>query len=131
MRAPDEDRVVEDDPVWDLVDRAAPRAAGALFTRNVMREVRLASERSLPWWKQLITPKPILAGSLAAVTVAILITVDSDEPGQTAVTEPAPAPMAELQAPQLDTLLEEEMLSQAAEDPAAFSDEALVTLLNQ
>jgi hypothetical protein len=94
-----------------------------------MREVRLSDEIRPPWWRQLLTPRPILAGSLAALTAAILIWGVPKETAQIATKDPRTEEATEPQALQLDALLEEEMLSQAAEDPTAFSDEALVALL--
>ncbi|MBL50267.1 MAG: hypothetical protein CMP28_15160 [Roseibacillus sp.] len=130
MSVPEEENIRENDSVWGLVDQTAPPGAGPFFVRNVMREVRLSSEQDLPWWKQLLTPRPVLAGSLAAVA-AILIAVNPGETGPVAAEDPAPVPGVETDASPLDVLLEEEILSQAAEDPSAFSDEALVALLNQ
>ena len=134
MSAPESENDWENDPVWDLVEQAQAPEANPLFVRNVMREVRLSSETHRPWWKPLLAPRPILAGSLAAIAVAILIAVgpeQPEQPEQVTGDDPHPGEALESQVPQLDALLEEEMLSQAAEDPAAFSDEALVALLSQ
>ena len=123
-----DDNEWENDSVWEIVDQAKPAEAGPFFVRNVMREVRLSTETATaPWWKQWLSLKPVLAGSLAAIAAVILILVQSEEKNDLVEEEEAVTPAVE--APQLDTLLEEEMLSQAAEDPAAFSDEALMTLL--
>ena len=68
---------------------------------------------------------------MASLVAALLITLSGDEPSTgSAGVDPLPL-QEELDTPHLDTLLDEEMLSQAAEDPAAFSDEALVALLSQ
>ena len=132
MSVPEQENNWENDPVWDLVDQAQSPKVNPLFVRNVMREVRLFNETRRPWWQQLLTPKPILAGSLAALAVAILIVVGPDQPDQViTVDDSNSGEVLEPQVLQLDALLEEEMLSQAAEDPAAFSDEALVALLYQ
>ena len=121
----------ENDPVWVLIDKAEVPEVNPLFVRNVMREVRLVNEARLPWWKHLLAPKPALAGSLAAVTALILITANPDHPTKETGNDVRTSAIAEPQIPQLDTLLDEEMLAQAAEDPSAFSDEALVALLSQ
>ena len=115
----------ENDPVWNLVDEAKPRQAGPLFVRNVMREVRLMDETPVRWWQQLLTPKPILAGSLGALAVAILIAVNGG-PQNEIVEHPQPAPAA---ITELDDMVAAEMLTQAAEDPTVLTDEALVALL--
>lgn len=131
MKTPETDQAEENDPVWNLLDRVVPPSAGPFFVRDVMREIRRSSEKGLPWWKQFLTPRPVLAGSLAAIAAAILITVSRDQSVPIATTEPTLPAVAQPQPPQLEALLEQEMLSQAAEDPSAFSDEALVALLNQ
>jgi len=129
MSAPEQEDNWENDPVWDLLDEAKAPGAGPSFVQNVMREVRLSDEMRLPWWRQLLAPRPILAGSLAALTVALIIWVGPEEAGQITAEDPMLEEARDAQALQLDALLEEEMLSQAAEDPTAFSDEALVALL--
>ena len=120
----------ENDPVWKLVDEARPVQAGPFFARNVLREIRLAEKESAPWWRRLLSPRPLLAGGLAALAaVAIIASLGpsgTDDPalGQGSDT-PAPAPVAR----EVDELLNEELLMAASEDPSAFTDEALVTML--
>ncbi|NIP96054.1 MAG: hypothetical protein GWO24_22495 [Akkermansiaceae bacterium] len=115
----------ENDPVWNLVDEAKPSKAGPFFVRNVMREVRLAEGKPARWWRGLLSPKPILAGALGvAAAITIIASLGPEQPeapgiGQTEPTVPSP----------LDELVAEEMLLEAAEDPSAFSDEALMALL--
>ena len=119
----------ENDPVWQLVEEAKPSEAGPFFVRNVMRGVRLAVENPVRWWQRLLRPKPLLAGALgAAAAVAIIVTLNSGDTNPPGIAEnpDAPAPAA---APALDEFVEEEILYQAAEDPTAFSDEALVGML--
>ena len=121
----------ENDPVWDLLDKTETAEIDPLFVSNVMRKVRLASEAKRSWWKRPMLVGPLLAGSMASLVAALLITFSGDEPSTgSAGVDPLPL-QEELDTPHLDTLLDEEMLSQAAEDPAAFSDEALVALLSQ
>ena len=121
----------ENDPVWDLLDRTETAEIDPLFVSNVMREDRLASEAKRSWWKRPTLVGPLLAGSMASLVAALLVTLSSDEPSAgSAGLDPLPL-QEELDTPHLDILLDEEMLSQAAEDPAAFSDEALVALLSQ
>ena len=131
MSIREEENEWENDPVWDLVDKTEAPEVSPLFVRNVMREVRLASETRLPWWKSLLSPRPVFAGSLAAVAATILILANLNPSTENARDVPGPTVIAEPQIPQLDALLDEEMLAQAAEDPSAFSDEALVALLSQ
>ncbi len=121
----------ENDPVWDLLDRAKTAEIDPQFVQNVMREVRLVSEPKRLWWKRKAILGPVLAGSMASLVVALVLTFSGDKPSsEIAGVDPMPLP-EEIDGPHLDTLLDEEMLSQAAEDPAAFSDEVLVALLSQ
>ena len=121
----------ENDPVWDLLDKTETAEIDPLFVSNVMRKVRLSSEAKRSWWKRPTLVGPLLAGSMASLVAALLITFSGDEPSTgSAGVDPLPL-QEELDTPHLATLLDEEMLSQAAEDPAAFSDEALVALLSQ
>jgi hypothetical protein len=131
MNVQHEESSWENDPVWDLLDKAETADIDPLFVSNVMREVRLASETKGSWWKRPAIVRPLLAGSMATLVAVLLIAFNGDEPSSpSAVVDPLPL-QEELEVPHLDTLLDEEMLSQAAENPAAFSDEALVALLSQ
>ena len=121
----------ENDPVWDLLDKTETAEIDPLFVSNVMRKVRLSSEAKRSWWKRPALVGPLLAGSMASLVAALLITLSSDEPSAGSAGVDLLPFQEELDTPHLDTLLDEEMLSQAAEDPAAFSDEALVALLSQ
>jgi hypothetical protein len=136
----------ESDPIWNLVDQAESPEAGPFFVRNVMREVRLSEKRPARWWQLLLSPKPLLAGALGLAAVVFLINFNPGNPGNP--TEPGevaktPAPVTPplldpaIEAPDspmastspLEALLDEEMLFEAAEDPSAFTDEALMTML--
>ncbi|HBM76756.1 MAG TPA: hypothetical protein DD438_01490 [Verrucomicrobiales bacterium] len=121
----------ENDPVWDLLDKVERADVDPLFVSNVMREVRLANEVKGSWWKYSTTFRPLLAGSSAILVAVLFIAFSGDEPSSPNAGVDSLPPQGELEAPHLDTLLDEEMLSQAAENPAAFSDEALVALLSQ
>jgi hypothetical protein len=123
------DHDLDHDPVWDLVDRAHPQEASPLFSRNVMREIRLAEHSPAPWWKRLLTSRPLIASSLAAAAaVSILVSVNgpgpTDNPGLAGVTPAPDTPLAELHDE-----LNQELLKAAAEDPSLFSDEQLLALL--
>jgi hypothetical protein len=124
------DHDLDHDPVWDVVDQARPQDAGPLFSRNVMREIRLSEQETRSWWKGLFGPKPLAFGGLAAAAAfAILL---SWNPGSTPSTpgladdDPAPT---EVQLAELDEELNQELLIAAAEDPSLFSDEQLLALL--
>ena len=122
------DQDLDCDPVWDLVDRAQPPEASPLFSRNVMREIRVLGDYSAPWWKRLLTSKPLIASSIAAAAaVAILVSVNNESPTGLANEDPAPAVEPALAS--LDEELDQELLIAAAADPSLFSDEQLLALL--
>jgi hypothetical protein len=127
MSIPDQD--VDQDPVWELVDQVEPAQASPLFSRNVLREIRLSEDRALPWWKRFLSSKPLVASSLAgAAAVAILLSVGPDASS----TDPSMAGGAtteEIPLAELSEELDQELLIAAAEDPDLFSDEQLLALL--
>ena len=121
------DQDLDRDPVWDLVDRAQPPEASPLFSRNVMREIRVLGDYSVPWWKRLLTSKPLIASGLAAAAaVAILISVNNGNPTPGLANS---NPVAEPAIAALDEELDQELLIAAANDPSLFSDEQLLALL--
>ena len=121
----------EDDPVWELLDESDSAKAAPLFVANVMRKLRLSCEEKRRWWRLPALARPLLAASAATIIAILIISFNHDAPTTTkAHADPSHLP-GEIDAPQLDALLDEEMLSQAAEDPTAFSDEALIALLSQ
>lgn len=79
----------EKDPVWDLLDAASKQEPSPLFSRNVMRAIRLETEH-VPLWKRMLSPRPALA-SLAAVAACTTITLAilQQQPDSTNVT-PSP-----------------------------------------
>ena len=120
----------ENDPVWTLVDDAKAPEAGPMFARNVMREIRLSEQERTPWWKSLLSPKPLVAGALAAAAaVAVIASLDFGPAEGPGVAETPSAPEAPPVVQEVDDLLNEELLMTASEDPSVFSDEALVAML--
>lgn len=120
------DHDLDRDPVWDVVDQAQPPEASPLFSRNVMREIRLL-EAPTPWWKRFLASKPLIASSLAAAAaVAILIAVNPNDPAS-GITDGSTPDSATVAA--LHDELDQELLIAAAEDPSLFSDEQLLALL--
>ena len=121
----------EDDPGWELLDKSDTAKPAPLFVADVMRKVRLNCEEKRQWWRLPALARPILAASTATIIAILIISFNQDAATTTkAHADPTHLP-GEMNAPKLDTLLDEEILSQAAEDPTAFSDEALIALLSQ
>lgn len=77
----------ENDPAWDLLGKASKQEAGEMFSRNVLRSIRLEDQEASPWWKRLLSPAPIV-GSLAtaAACVALIISTQSTTPEPTPTT---------------------------------------------
>ena len=71
----------ENDPAWDLLGKASKQEASPMFSRNVLRSIRLEEQEPNPWWKRLLTPAPIV-GTLAtaAACVALIISSPSTAP---------------------------------------------------
>ena len=81
----------ENDPVWDLLDRAKTAEIDPQFVQNVMREVRLVSEPKRLWWKRKAILGPVLAGSMASLVVALVLTFSGDKPSsEIAGVDPMP-----------------------------------------
>jgi len=62
------------DKVWELLDNASQQEASPLFSRNVMRAVRLEeAESSTPWWKMFTNMKALVSvGAVAACAIAVV-----------------------------------------------------------
>ena len=119
----------ENDPVWTLLDQAEKPQARPSFVQDVLREVRLSEEASSPWWQALLGSKALVGGALAAAAaVALMISLQPNS-GTEGVAGGGETPPEVEPAVPLSTLVEEELLLAASEDPSAFSDEELITML--
>lgn len=126
---PDFDADLENDAVWTLLDDASHADPSPTFIQDTLRRIRLEKgEQKNPWWKSLLSPKPLLGISGAALAaVAIVVSLPSnprteDQPisNMTDMTE---------NFNQLEDTFATELLSGAAEDPTLLSDEEIVALL--
>lgn len=120
----------EDDALWDLLGEASSPEASPLFSRNVMREVRLQKQGSPSFWQLLTRPQAIGGAALAvvlAIFTIILMTPPSSAPE--AVADSDSAVELEVSEDSLDSYLTEELLLVAADEPALFSDEAVIAML--
>ena len=97
--------------------------------QDTLRRVRLEeTKRKSPWWKTLLSPKPLMGAAGAALAaIAIVISLPS---------EPAPKGGKVAKTPevtedfdQLEDTFATELLSGAAEDPTLLSDAEIVALL--
>lgn len=60
------------DPVWDLLNNASEQKAGPMFSRDVMRNIRLEKQDTSSWWERILRPAPI-AGTLAVATACVAL----------------------------------------------------------
>ncbi|GAA5497413.1 hypothetical protein Rhal01_03609 [Rubritalea halochordaticola] len=85
---------IEKDPVWDLLGAASEQKPSPMFSRNVMRAIRL-EEEPIPFWKRLLAPRPVITG-LTAAAACIVLTValmnDDQSPDQPSVASSPPSP---------------------------------------
>jgi hypothetical protein len=119
---------LERDPVWALLERSPAPRAGGRFVDDVVRSVRLAGGAREPWWRRFVSPFAL--GGLASAAAAAALALWLWQP-------PAAGPAGggsvavgqEGFSDQLQALADEEMLVEAADHLANFSDAELVVLL--
>lgn len=116
----------EKDALWQLLEESPPQEASPLFSRNILREIRL-DEEAKPFWKKLLRPQfalPVTAAAL--IGIAFLPFLTSPEARSPAtVSNP---PVAE-QPSTLVSYLDEELLLAAADEPTLFSDDEVIAML--
>lgn len=117
--SPPPDDSWESDAVWQLLDQAPPKSAGARFAENTVRAARLPEEAK-PWWSRLLSPAPLagLAAATAALTFAVISLVGS-------TTSSLDSP----QAVAIQDIAETETLIAAVDQLDDFSDNELVSLI--
>ncbi|RYD47192.1 MAG: hypothetical protein EOP85_05940 [Verrucomicrobiaceae bacterium] len=125
---PPDDDSWESDAVWNLLDQAPPRTAGARFTNDVVRAARLLPEEK-PWWSRLVAPLPLagLAGTAAVAALALFASLTVLSPTGTPGAQAVVADSA--QAVAIQDIAETETLIEAADQLDDFSDNELVSLI--
>ncbi len=123
--SPPPDDSWESDAVWQLLDQAPPKSAGARFADDTVRAARL-SEEIKPWWSRLLSPAPLagFATATAALTIAVISLVGTTAPSgsQTAILDSP-------QAVAIQDIAETETLIAAVDQLDDFSDNELVSLI--
>lgn len=112
----------ESDAVWQLLDQAPPKSAGARFADDTVRAVRLSAEIK-PWWSRLLSPAP-LVGLAAAAACAVISFL-----GPVKVSGSQTAVLSSPQAVAIEDIAETETLIAAADHLDDFSDKELVGLI--
>jgi len=125
-----DEEILENDPVWDLLEQGSTAQANPLFSRNILREIRLTTptKTTLPFWKKT----PALScfygsGVVAALSLAISLFPQHSSPNSLSSSERAGTEL--LTENSVQELLQEELLLAAADHPTLFTDEELVTIL--
>lgn len=115
----------ESDSVWNLLDQAPPKTAGARFADDMVRMARL-SEPEKPWWSRVFAPTPLagFAAGVAAVTFGVIALVSPSQQGG-----PSLAGVDSPQAVAIQDIAETETLIAAADHLDDFSDNELVSLI--
>ncbi len=136
---------LDSDAVWELLEKAPTKQAGPMFSRNVMRAIRLEdleenAADSAPWWKKIFAPKPALAfgamGAAACGLLAITATLSTD-PSSTSTTAEVKNPISldadlaqeleSLHQAQIDDEFLEELSVISSTDDSFFSAEEIAS----
>ncbi|MDX1679506.1 MAG: hypothetical protein R3242_02135 [Akkermansiaceae bacterium] len=116
--------LLDEDPVWDLVDKSPTKEASANFRNKTVQLVRQQRKSRGSWWQQLLKPAPLSGLAVAAAAVVLLIAI-SDRGDQNGGVAGFDAKQTET----IQEIVETEMLIAAADNPEQFSDQELVCLL--
>lgn len=119
-----------DDPVWRLVDRGTRTQPTSHFVNDVIRTARLTSVEKVSWWSRFRLP--IGFGSMAtAGTVAVMAVCAwfALKPAEVAAPDQAAVPAAHAELASLDEVAQTELLVDASENPADFSDSELLAIM--
>lgn len=119
---------LENDAVWNLLDRASPRTARPSFADDVVRMAKLEGQ-PLPWWKnwKVLAPSIGLAAT-AAVTLTLVISAEREVSAPVIATND-PAPVETDAFAEIQDYAETETLIAAADHLDDFSDQELVGLI--
>lgn len=132
-RSPDDLELTQDQELWDILDDNPPPKASALFSRNVIREIRRQEGAStgrrlfgLPSFSPRVLAPLAIAG--LAVAAVVFWNPSSSSPAgfaKTSDSDPLPLEVAS----SLESSLESELLLAAADAPDLFSDEEVIAML--
>lgn len=129
-----ENDFAEDDALWNLLEKGnEPPQASPLFSRNVLRKVRGEEEQRPSWWTALSRPKQafgaVMTGALAVTLLLLVLATDPENSPSTGTLSQNPT-LEDIDSEDLlDSYLDEELLLVAADEPALFSDETVITML--
>jgi|GEM_PF-3833580 len=80
-----------DDQIWALLGEAAPQPAGAMFSRQIMRKIRVEAVDTQPWWRRLMAPLAVSAATAACgIVIGFSLASKQDETSPMASIHSAP-----------------------------------------
>ncbi|MBK1791938.1 hypothetical protein [Persicirhabdus sediminis] len=136
---------IEDDPIWDLLEKAPSQKASGSFSQDVLRSVRMLEDegKSLPWWRQFWLPQALALGAAACIGFVLVVQQpDGVEPAGMAnhqnessmIAEPSSVALADSLVTSSDSdefgeLLIEETLAIAATNPDEFTRGEIAALI--
>lgn len=122
----DEQRL-ENDEVWELLQNSPSPQASPLFSRNIMRDIRLDESSSQSFWARFSWPRLIFPAALTVLIAIGFLSLNSPQPlnSPSLATQTQAAESTQL----VEARFEEELLAAAADYPELFSDDELVALL--
>lgn len=126
----EESQLAENDALWSLLGEGSQLQANPLFSRNVMREVRLSEQKPTSFWQLLFRPKHALgAAILGVLAIALLILASNLTPSSEGVAAGKSLDDVAESDETLASYLDEELLLVAADEPTLFSDESVIAML--
>lgn len=114
----------ESDATWQLLGKAAPKAASPRFADDVVRAVRLLPEAD-PIWPRILK---FSRWTLAAACVVLVVSIFMD-PADTGSTKPPVAVDNEAKWEQIEDVAQTELLLAAADHLDEFSDQDLISMI--
>ncbi|MDA8975099.1 hypothetical protein N9F50_00775 [Akkermansiaceae bacterium] len=125
----DFDEELDNDTVWNLLEKSSPTEASPTFLQDTLRRTRLEASVPTPWWKSLFSPKLLLGTSAAALAaIALVFSLNSPTPEVVpSVTIDTDSPTEEWN--DLEDALASELLVSVTEVPSLLSDEEIVALI--
>ncbi|MFK7850163.1 MAG: hypothetical protein AB8D78_04220 [Akkermansiaceae bacterium] len=115
----------EDDPTWDLLEKAVPKKASDRFADDVVRAVRTMPEKD-SFWSGMVGYAPWVGALACAALAAFLVISQQDvQSGNAPVVEVSP----QEEWSEIEDVAEVEILSAAADHLDDFSDEELIAMI--